>query len=97
MYIAIYPKRADTTFFQATLTEPASKRRKLSENGEVTTLIPTQPEDDDEESWPTSESAEGTDGKPSWDCTGLVPRYTHHADMPKNIQKCESPIIFPAI
>ncbi|KAJ9125643.1 hypothetical protein QFC22_000605 [Naganishia vaughanmartiniae] len=68
-------------------TMPANKRRKLSPSVHSMALIPTQPgTGEDETNTTTIGLAEGS-GKESWDCTGLVPRYTNHAEMPKNIQK----------
>lgn len=70
---------------------PANKRRKLSQDNHSMALIPTQPVNEVEGASTTaltmSGVAEGS-AKESWDCTGLVPRYTSHSEMPKNIQKC---------
>lgn len=37
---------------------------------------------------PQSDSTNPWSGHP-WDCTGLVPRYTSAAQLPKDLQKCE--------
>ncbi|KAJ9128364.1 hypothetical protein QFC24_000657 [Naganishia onofrii] len=71
-------------------TMPSNKRRKLSQGEQSMALIPTQPGTGKDEADTTISSISGVaqvTGKESWDCTGHVPRYTNHAEMPENIKK----------